>query len=111
MKRLKDIECVRFGHLSDIKEYQEEIWAPAVMIFSGLGGGLLSFGTANIAIEESNGIALTGGAARTIISAGTFIGGLVWLLIRTEAFKKKVNQAHTNAIKIKKLIHDKVCVG
>ena len=110
LKRLKDIECIRFGHLADIKEYQEETWAPTGIFFLGLGGGFLSFCIAKIASEESDVIALAGGAVGTIISAGAFIGGLAWLFIRAEAFKKKVNQAHTDAIIIKKLIHNKVCV-
>ena len=105
-KRLKNIELLRFGLLSHFgNAYIKEVEGPATVIFLGLVGIAMSFFATNSQLV-SMGIS----PLKTILSAGVTLGGLVWLDHKIEIFIEKVNQAHIDAVKIKKLIYDKVCV-
>ena len=105
-KRLKNIELLRFGLLAHFgNAYIKEVEGPATVIFLGLVGIAMSFFATNSQLV-SMGIS----PLKTILSAGVTLGGLVWLDHKIEIFIEKVNQAHIDAVKIKKLIHDKVCV-
>ena len=105
-KRLKNIELLRFGLLAHFgNAYIKEVEGPATVIFLGLVGIAMSFFATNSQLV-SMGIS----PLKTILSAGVTLGGLVWLDHKIEIFIEKVNQAHIDAVKIKKLIYDKVCV-
>ena len=110
-KRLKEIEHLRFGNPSNIKEYQEAINKPLKIMASGFSGLLLTAVLTMIVIEEENKFVGLAAVLAGMFSAGTLIGGLVLLVNRVEAFNETINQAFTDAAKIKKLIHDKGCMA
>lgn len=107
-KRLKDIEYLRFGDLSNIKEYQEATVKPIWMMALGSIGLFLP---AVIMQDLKRPAEITVTLGVMMVSAVVSIGGIVLFSNRKRAFKEKINQAYTDAVKIKKLIHDKVCIS
>lgn len=108
LKRLKDVEYWVLKHAVDSKE-REKVGTGWPVIVTSLG--LLGILVACPAMEVSDEVVQKCATVVTLISLVAFFGGFFWLEVRLQQAADKINQAYPDAIKIKKLIHAKVCIA